>query len=140
MQETGQPFDVALAVTRAGNLFTTHTAVSAGFDRFAPALIEQYLEAYAVRDLGIPLQELLALGRINPSDSSENFNMAYHLSRGARTVIRQNLAISLAVIAVLVVGALSGMLPLTLGVIGHEGSTVVVVLNSLRLLFHGERE
>ncbi len=34
MQETAQPFDVALAVTRAGNLFTTHTAVAAGFDRF----------------------------------------------------------------------------------------------------------
>ena len=43
MQENGQPFEVALAVTRAGNLFTTHTAVAAGFDRFAPALIEQYL-------------------------------------------------------------------------------------------------
>ena len=34
MAETGQPFEVALAVTRAGNLFTTHTAVAAGFDRF----------------------------------------------------------------------------------------------------------
>ena len=43
MEDTGQPFEVALAVTRAGNLFTTHTAVSAGFDHFAPALIEQYL-------------------------------------------------------------------------------------------------
>ena len=43
MEETGQPFEVALAVTRAGNLFTTHTAVAAGFDRFAPALMEQYL-------------------------------------------------------------------------------------------------
>ena len=43
MEETGQPFAVALAVTRAGNLFTTHTAVAAGFDRFSPALIEQYL-------------------------------------------------------------------------------------------------
>ena len=43
MQENAQPFEVALAVTRAGNLFTTHTAVAAGFDRFAPALIEQYL-------------------------------------------------------------------------------------------------
>jgi starch phosphorylase len=46
MEETGQPFEVALAVTRAGNLFTTHTAVAAGFDRFAPALIEQYLHAF----------------------------------------------------------------------------------------------
>ena len=49
MQETGQPFDVALAVTRAGNLFTTHTAVAAGFDRFAPALVEQFLSGFARR-------------------------------------------------------------------------------------------
>ena len=40
MEEAGQPFEVALAATRVGNLFTTHTAVAAGFDRFAPALIE----------------------------------------------------------------------------------------------------
>src|SRR5208337_5132715 len=43
MEENGQPLEVALAVTRAGNLFTTHTAVDAGFDRFEPALIEEYL-------------------------------------------------------------------------------------------------
>ena len=49
-RQTGQPFDVALAVTRAGNLFTTHTAVAAGFDRFAPALIEQYLGGYAAAE------------------------------------------------------------------------------------------
>ena len=50
IKETGEPFEVALAVTRAGNLFTTHTAVAAGFDRFAPALIEQYLGGYARRN------------------------------------------------------------------------------------------
>ncbi len=66
MDETGQPFDVALAVTRAGNLFTTHTAVSAGFDRFAPALIEQYLGKYVEQKLGITLHDLLALGRQKP--------------------------------------------------------------------------
>ena len=82
MQETGQPFEVALAVTRAGNLFTTHTAVAAGFDRFDPALIEQYLKVYAEHDLGIPLQDLLALGRRNPHDLSESFNMAYLAIRG----------------------------------------------------------
>lgn len=65
MEESGQPFEVALAVTRAGNLFTTHTAVAAGFDLFAPALIEQYLGGYAEQKLGIKLQELLALGRRN---------------------------------------------------------------------------
>src|SRR5690606_13424040 len=39
-EESGQGFEVALAATRAGNLFTTHTAVTVGFDRFAPALVE----------------------------------------------------------------------------------------------------
>jgi starch phosphorylase len=86
MDETGQPFDVALAVTRAGNLFTTHTAVAAGFDRFPPALIEQYLGGYAAQKLGIPLHDLLALGRQNPNDSSESFNMAYLAVRGSRSV------------------------------------------------------
>ena len=38
MRESGQPFAVALAATRAGNLFTTHTAVAAGFDLFSPRL------------------------------------------------------------------------------------------------------
>ena len=82
MEETGQPFEVALAVTRAGNLFTTHTAVAAGFDRFAPALIAQYLGGYAEKKLGIALDDLLALGRQNPADSSEPFNMAYLAIRG----------------------------------------------------------
>src|SRR4030042_1673823 len=56
MNETALPFEVALAVTRAGNLFTTHTAVAAGFDRFAPALIEQYLGRYAPETLGLRVQ------------------------------------------------------------------------------------
>jgi starch phosphorylase len=86
MQETAQPFEVALAVTRAGNLFTTHTAVAAGFDRFAPALIEQYLGGYAEQELGITLHDLLALGRQNPNDSSESFNMAYLAIRGSGAV------------------------------------------------------
>ena len=86
MQKTAQPFEVALAVTRAGNLFTTHTAVAAGFDRFAPALIEQYLGRYAQQQLGITAHDLLALGRQNPSDSSESFNMAYLAIRGSGAV------------------------------------------------------
>ncbi|HQW19877.1 MAG TPA: alpha-glucan family phosphorylase [Rhodocyclaceae bacterium] len=86
MTETGQPFNVALAVTRAGNLFTTHTAVAAGFDRFAPALIGQYLRGYAEQKLGITLHDLLSLGRQNPDDDSENFNMAYLAVRGSGAV------------------------------------------------------
>jgi len=86
MQETAQPFEVALAATRAGNLFTTHTAVAAGFDRFTPALIEHYLGGYAEQKLGITLHDLLALGRQNPNDPSESFNMAYLALRGSGAV------------------------------------------------------
>ena len=86
MNETGQSFEVALAVTRSGNLFTTHTAVAAGFDRFAPDLINQYLGRYAQDILGITVDDLLALGRQNPNDSSESFNMAYLAIRGSGSV------------------------------------------------------
>ncbi len=86
MEETGQPFEVALAVTRAGNLFTTHTPVAAGFDRFAPQLIEQYFGNYARNRLGIPLRDLLALARRNPDDPTEDFNMAYLAVRGSGAV------------------------------------------------------
>ena len=71
-------------------------------------------------------------------DRLENFVAAYELSRRARAIIRQNLTISLGVIVILVTLALLQKIPLTLGVLGHEGSTLVVVLNSLRLLFFGE--
>ena len=86
MEETGQPFKVALAATRAGNVFTTHTAVAAGFDRFNPALVEQYLGGYAEKTLHVTLSDLLALGRQNPNDSSETFNMAYLAIRGSGSV------------------------------------------------------
>ena len=72
-------------------------------------------------------------------DRLENFLAAYELSRRARAIIRQNVGISLGVIAVLVVCALLERIPLTIGVLGHEGSTVIVVLNSLRLLFAAKR-
>lgn len=86
MKQSGQPFEVAKTVTRAGNLFTTHTAVAAGFDRFAPYLIEQYLGRYAQEKLGISVHDLLALGRQNPNDASEHFNMAYLAIRGSGAV------------------------------------------------------
>ena len=86
MQENAQPFQVALAVTRAGNLFTTHTAVAAGFDRFDPALIAQYVGGYAEQELDITLHDLLALGRQNPNDASEPFNMAFLAIRGSGAV------------------------------------------------------
>jgi starch phosphorylase len=86
MADRKQPFDAALAVTRAGNLFTTHTPVAAGFDRFEPGLMERYFRHYAEHGLGIGFPDLLALGRRDPSDGSEPFNMAYLALRGSGDV------------------------------------------------------
>jgi starch phosphorylase len=86
MEETGQSFEAARAATRAGNVFTTHTPVDAGFDRFSPSLIEQYLGWYARNRLGITLFDLMALGRRNASDPDEPFNMAYLAVRGSGAV------------------------------------------------------
>ena len=83
MEDHKKPFDLAMNITRAGNLFTTHTAVSAGFDRFDPKLIRTYLSHYAVDELAISVDDLLAMGRQNPEDSSEPFNMAYLAVRGS---------------------------------------------------------
>jgi starch phosphorylase len=77
MEDTGQPFPVALAVTRAGNLFTTHTPVEAGFDRFSADLMRPYFTAYAEKALHISFDDLMALGRRNRYDEGEPFNMAY---------------------------------------------------------------
>jgi starch phosphorylase len=86
MMTTGEAFEAALTTTRAGNVFTTHTAVPAGFDCFAPPLIEQYLGHYATSALHISVPELLALGRLNPDDAAEPFNMAYLAIRGSGMV------------------------------------------------------
>ena len=86
MEDHKKPFDLALTITRAGNLFTTHTAVPAGFDRFQPELVAKYLGRYAEEKLSIPFDELMALGRQDPADRSEPFNMAYLAVRGSGSV------------------------------------------------------
>ena len=83
MASANQSFQIALTVTRVGNVFTTHTAVPAGFDCFAPQLMKQYLERYASESLRVPLAEVLALGRLDPNDAAEPFNMAYLAMRGS---------------------------------------------------------
>ncbi|MEL0637144.1 alpha-glucan family phosphorylase [Marinomonas sp. TI.3.20] len=86
MHKTGLPFAAALIATRAGNVFTTHTAVEAGFDRFPPALIEQWLGKYANVELGISTNDLLALGQEAPNHLTDDFNMAYLAVRGSGAV------------------------------------------------------
>ncbi len=68
------------------------------------------------------------------SDNLQNIVFALALSRRARRIIYQNLAFSLAVIVVLIVSALGFKLLLPVGVVAHEGSTVLVCLNGLRML------
>jgi len=84
--DAGTSFETALAVTRAGNLFTTHTAVEAGFDRFPVDLMRPHFEPYCAERLGIGFDELMALGRRNPADAAEPFNMAYLAIRGSGAV------------------------------------------------------
>jgi Zn2+/Cd2+-exporting ATPase len=72
-------------------------------------------------------------------DRIENFLAAHRLSRRARRIIRQNLTLSLGVVVVMVVATAFGAVPLAIGVAAHEGSTLVVCVNSLRLLFGKNR-
>ena len=73
-------------------------------------------------------------------DKLESLLDAYHLSRRCHAIIRQNLAISLGVVLLLGLAAMGSWIPLTIGVIGHEGSTIIVVMNSMRILFFSPQE
>ncbi|MBB2205920.1 alpha-glucan family phosphorylase [Gluconacetobacter takamatsuzukensis] len=86
MEQLRIPFRQALTIARAGTLFTTHTAVPAGFDRFPPTLIGTYLSDYVQKRLDIPLDGLLALGRADPGDRNEPFNMAWLAIRASGAV------------------------------------------------------
>jgi starch phosphorylase len=82
MRDHGSDFRCALNATRAGNVFTTHTPVAVGFDRFAPDLLARYMD-WARQTFGLDTRAILALGRENPDDDSEPFNMAYLALRGS---------------------------------------------------------
>ncbi|MBN9350080.1 MAG: alpha-glucan family phosphorylase [Chitinophagaceae bacterium] len=86
MKDNGVPFETALTATRAGNIFTTHTAVDAGFDHFSPALMEQYFCDYAVKEISIDFKELMALGRKNKYNQDEYFNTAILAINGSNFV------------------------------------------------------
>ncbi|HKU67189.1 MAG TPA: alpha-glucan family phosphorylase [Candidatus Baltobacteraceae bacterium] len=81
---TGCAFDEALRATRGGNLFTTHTAVAAGFDRFEPQLVSKYFREYA-REARVTIGDLLALGR-EGAGANAPFNMAYLAVEGSAAV------------------------------------------------------
>lgn len=66
---------VARQAVVAGNVFTTHTQVPAGFDLFSPDLLEQYM-LKSINAVGMTFQDFLELGKIDPENSAEKFNMA----------------------------------------------------------------
>ena len=75
-------------MTRAECIFTTHTPVEAGHDRFSPDLLDYALQRFS-KQIPVPLAELMKLGRVNPSDLHEPFCMtvlALKLSRAANAV------------------------------------------------------
>ncbi|CEK19486.1 alpha-glucan family phosphorylase [Chthonomonas calidirosea] len=84
-EETGCDYATAREVAAAGSLFTTHTPVPAGFDVFSADLMNRYFAAYA-QQLGLSFDELMGLGRVNPWDQSEQFNMAVLAVRHAHQV------------------------------------------------------
>jgi Cd2+/Zn2+-exporting ATPase len=87
-------------------------------------------------DVALETADIVLMG-----DDLAKLPFAVGLSRKMRAVIRVNIGFSLAVIAVLVLSTLSVGIPLPLGVVGHEGSTIIVVLNGLRLLaYRGDHE
>ncbi|MBI3947565.1 MAG: alpha-glucan family phosphorylase [Armatimonadetes bacterium] len=73
--DLGISFAEAREVAAAGHLFTTHTPVPAGIDRFPPEMVDRYFE-HDYANLGLTRKEFLALGRENPASEQEPFSMA----------------------------------------------------------------
>lgn len=90
MREQNLPFEAAMELVAQSSVFTTHTPVPAGNDRFPPDLIARYFHSHAA-DMGLAWKVFLALGRENPQDDNEHFCMtvlALRLSRFSNGVSR----------------------------------------------------
>ncbi|HKW30856.1 MAG TPA: alpha-glucan family phosphorylase, partial [Verrucomicrobiae bacterium] len=84
----GQNFSDAQAATRAQCIFTTHTPVEAGHDRFTLELMDYAFQLFHTQ-LTVPFDDIMALGRVNPKDAQESFCMtvlALKLSHAANGV------------------------------------------------------
>jgi starch phosphorylase len=84
----GMSFPEAMAATRQECVFTTHTPVEAGHDRFGPDLVKYTMRRF-FRQLRVPNIEVMGLGRVHPTDDREPFCMtvlALKLSRAANAV------------------------------------------------------
>jgi glycogen phosphorylase len=86
--DAGKSFVEACAATKAECIFTTHTPVEAGHDRFSQGLLDYALQMFR-KKLNVPFEEILGLGRVNPANPQELFTMtvlALKLSRAANGV------------------------------------------------------
>ncbi len=81
----GCSFQEARSITRAGNLFTTHTPVAAGFDRFPTSMVGRYLGRYLSDEVGVDADEVLALGA-DAERGGDVFNMAHLAVRSSGAV------------------------------------------------------
>jgi starch phosphorylase len=84
----GKKFEQALAQTRTECLFTTHTPVEAGHDRFSPDLMDYAMQRFRSQ-IPVPFSEIMKLGRVNPQNLQEPFCMtvlALKVSRAANAV------------------------------------------------------
>jgi starch phosphorylase len=86
VRDEGLSFAEALEAVRAGSIFTTHTPVPAGIDRFPRALIEKYFSSFAA-EVGISMDELMSLGHESGDEADDPFNMAV---MGLRLASRSN--------------------------------------------------
>lgn len=83
VEEDGLTFDEAWRATGIQTVFTTHTPVEAGHDRFSPELIDQEL-GWLRPALKIDLARLMAAGRVDPNNAREPFTMTVLGLKGAR--------------------------------------------------------
>ncbi len=121
----GLDFDQAIETARASVLFTTHTPVPAGIDRFDRGLIERYFAAYA-QQVGVSLERVLQLGREPGDPEGRVYNMAVmglRLSAGANGVSRLHGGVSREMFADLWPGVEPAEVPITSVTNGVHAST-----------------
>ena len=80
-------------------------------------------------DIAIDVADIVLM-----KDNLEKLAMSHQLSLKLKRIVTQNIVFSLSVIAILIVSNFFQVINLPLGVIGHEGSTILVILNGLRML------